>query len=299
VWASGCKDFINDVLYDLQLIFESLKGKNPNLSSLYKCDPQTWARLDSYKRLIYSSHAPHKLEEYTGFAKLFENLEDYPLSAYFYQVSQCIVPKRVFEKLPNSHNHYSFELIGLRLNREVTLSEQIIYYLFYWRYIVPIQAVIILLILSFTSGVLLERGFLSTNQVTTSPAGNINWKITASKQFNITRNAIDQIIKNINNEEKKQRSQPTNGKEIIIKIKSVLKADNVNYADAKASDGKDKNTNDFVEAIYQYQKKYLLEKNENGQNNWDGIITPNGQTAKRLEKEVKYQLGIFTNPPPG
>ncbi|MFM6530034.1 MAG: hypothetical protein ACKPIB_17345, partial [Dolichospermum sp.] len=301
VWASGCKDFINDVLYDLQLIFESLKGKNPNLSSLYKCDPQTWARLDSYKRLIYSSHAPHKLEEYTGFAKLFENLEDYPLSAYFYQVSQCIVPKRVFEKLPNSHNDYSFELIGLRLNREVTLSEQIIYYLFYWRYIVPIQAVIILLILSFTSGVLLERGFLSTNQVTTSPAGNINWKITASQQFDITRNAIDQIIKNINNEENKQRSQPTNGKEIIIKIKSVLKADNVNYADAKASDGKDKNTNDFVEAIYQYQKKYLPEKNENGQNNWDGIgiITPNGQTAERLEKEVKYQLGIFTNPPPG
>ncbi|MFM6272661.1 MAG: hypothetical protein ACKPFA_40250, partial [Dolichospermum sp.] len=164
-----------------------------------------------------------------------------------------------------------------------------------------IQAVIILLILSFTSGVLLERGFLSTNQVTTSPAGNINWKITASQQFDITRNAIDQIIKNINNEENKQRSQPTNGKEIIIikKIKSVLKADNVNYANAKASDGKNKNTNDFVEAIYQYQKKYLPEKNENGQNNWNGIITPNGQTAKQLEKEVKDQLVIFTNPPPG
>ncbi|MFM6199948.1 MAG: hypothetical protein ACKPE1_12540, partial [Dolichospermum sp.] len=160
-------------------IFESLKGKNPNLSSLYKCDPRTWARLDSYKRLIYSSHASHPLGEYTAFAKLFENLEDYPLSAYFYQVSQCIVPKRVFEKLPNSHNHYSFELIiGLRLNREVTLSERIIYYLFYWRYIVPIQAVIILLILSFTSGVLLERGFLSTNK------GG-----TVSQQFNITRNA--------------------------------------------------------------------------------------------------------------
>ncbi|MFM6081352.1 MAG: hypothetical protein ACKPCI_23055 [Dolichospermum sp.] len=163
----------------------------------------------------------------------------------------------------------------------------------------PIQAVIILLILSFTSGVLLERGFLSTNQVTTSPAGNINWKITASKQFNITRNAIDQIIKNINNEEKNQRLPPTNLTKVIKKIRFVLKADNVNYANAKASDGKNKNTNDFVEAIYQYQKKYLPEKNEKGQNNWDGIITPNGQTAELLEEEVKYQLGIFTNPPPG
>ncbi|MFM5891511.1 MAG: hypothetical protein ACKOQS_25010, partial [Dolichospermum sp.] len=158
------------------------------------------------------------------------------------------------------------------------------------RYIVPIQAVIILLILSFTSGVLLERGFLSTNK------GG-----TVSQQFDITRNTIEQIIQNINNEEKKQRLPLTNGKEIIKKIKSVLKADNVNYANAKASDGKNKNTNDFVEAIYQYQKNYLLEKNENGQNNWDGIgiITPNGQTAERLEKEVKYELGIFTNPPPG
>ncbi|MFM6079275.1 MAG: hypothetical protein ACKPCI_12315, partial [Dolichospermum sp.] len=112
----------------------------------------------------------------------------------------------------------------------------------------PIQAVIILLILSFTSGVLLERGFLSTNK------GG-----TVSQQFDITRNTIEQIIQNINNEEKKQRLPLTNGKEIIKKIKSVLKADNVNYANAKASDGKDKNTNDFVEAIYQYQKKYLPE----------------------------------------
>ncbi|MFM6071379.1 MAG: hypothetical protein ACKPB9_07310, partial [Dolichospermum sp.] len=84
---------------------------------------------------------------------------------------------------------------------------------------------------------------------------------------------------------------------VIKTIKSVLKADNVDYA--KASDGNNQNTNDFVEAIYQYQKNYLPEKNENGQNNWDGIITPNGQTAKRLEKEVKYELGIFTSPPPG
>ncbi|MFM6222186.1 MAG: hypothetical protein ACKPDM_17845, partial [Dolichospermum sp.] len=203
----------------------------------------------------------------------------------FYQVSQCIVPKRVFEKLPNSHNHYSFELIGLRLNREVTL-ELIIYYLFYWRYIVPIQAVIILLILSFTSGVLLERGFLSTNK------GG-----TVSQQFDITRNTIEQIIQNINNEEKKRRLPPTDRTKVIKTIKSVLKADNVDYA--KASDGNNQNTNDFVEAIYQYQKNYFPEKNEKGKNNWDGIITPNGQTAKQLEKEVKDQLVIFTNPPPG
>lgn len=318
VWASGCKDFVNDVLYDLQLIVDSLKGKNPNLSSLYKCDPQTWAKLESYKRLIYSSHTSHKLEEYTAFAKLFENLEDYPLSAFFYQVSQGIVPKKIFESLPNSDNNYSLDFIGLRLNREVTFFEEIIYILFYWRYIVPIQFVIILSIslsiLSFTGGVLVERrlnpsnngGVASTTQpgnsntsnstqaevsttASTENSSSSSWRLKATQEpnFNTTRNEIDKIINNISQEKQPQVEY----RDIIQAIARILDIEKPNYSATK-NPGEERIK--WVEAIYQYQRKNFL----NNSKDWDGIMTPKGKTAELLEKEVREQLGVFTNPPP-
>lgn len=132
---------------------------------------------------------------------------------------------------------------------------------------------------------------LSNGDMSASDISRIRFKLKASQQFNITRKAINQIIKNINNEEKKQGLPQTNGREIIEKIKFVLKVENVNYDNAKPSAGQD--TNDFVEAIYQYQKKQF----PNNLKNWDGMITINGQTAKLLEEDVRNQLGLSSNPP--
>ncbi|AFW96138.1 hypothetical protein ANA_C13476 [Anabaena sp. 90] len=301
-WAACYQEFINDILYDLKLIVNSLKDKTIIPSDFCKCDPQTWESLNNSKKFIYSSYSHHKQEEYASFAKLFESLQEYPLSAYFYQVSQDIVPKKIFERLPNSDNNYVLDFIGLRLNREVTFLEEIIYYLFYWRYIVPIQVVVILSIflsiLSFTGGVLLERRSQSSNNggaesvgVNTTAAieksSSHNWKINGSQDFERTRKAIDEIIININKEEKAQSKKPTNRKEIIQKIKVVLNVEKyVNYDNAKPSAGKD--TDNFVYAIYEYQKSQF----PNNKSYWDGIIIPKGKTATKLEEDVKNKLEL-------
>jgi hypothetical protein len=317
-WAACYQEFINDILYDLKLIVNSLKDKTIIPSDFCKCDPQTWESLNNSKKFIYSSHSHHKQEEYASFAKLFESLQEYPLSAYFYQVSQGIVPKKIFERLPNSDNNYVLDFIGLRLNREVTFLEEIIYYLFYWRYIVPIQFVIILSIslsfLSFTGGVLLERRLHSSNNGgaastthTHSGSGNNptspttgsntsstgtsnsgNWRLKASQQFNTTRKAVAQIITNINQEERKQYgnnlNQISNPPKIIKTIQFVLKVENVDY-DKAPSNEKDKM--DFLDAIYEYQKNNFSEPK-----NWNGIITSKGATAKKLEADVRNELGL-------
>ncbi|NET72196.1 MAG: hypothetical protein F6K62_15040, partial [Sphaerospermopsis sp. SIO1G2] len=125
VWASSCNDFVNDIAYDLQLITKSLRD-NSELSHLYKCDSQVWTNFNKYKKLIYSSHANHKVEEYTLFAKLFEQLREDSLAAYFYQVSQGVVPKELFQKVVDKQRHNDPDVFGLTLKKEVHFIKRII-----------------------------------------------------------------------------------------------------------------------------------------------------------------------------
>ncbi|MBD2456679.1 hypothetical protein H6G80_21690 [Nostoc sp. FACHB-87] len=306
-WVYCRQKIIQDISDDLQLIFNSFKDKTIASSDSYRCDPQTWKSLNQHLELIYSNSSSIHLEEYDSFAKLFESLKEYSLSAYFYQVSQGIVPRKVFDELPNNNTN-CFEF-GLRLDREVTFIDQIIYFVFYWRYSVQIQIVIVLsmsiAILSFVSGLIVEKTYniLSrdddqnsiaknsdkntknvTNPIQTKPPYSSNpgnysdIQLNASQKFNTTKKAIEIIIKNTNQKTGKSKL------DIIKKLKFILNAENVNYADTRPSGGTE--TNQFIEAIYQYQKTIFPEEPKK----WDGIIGPNGETAKNLEEDVKNEL---------
>ena len=298
VWASSCKDFINDVLYDLQLVVDSLKGKNANQSNLYKCDPQTWARLESCKRLVYSSHASHKLEEYAAFAKLFENLEDYPLSAYFYQVSQGIVPKKIFEEISSGHNNYSLNVLGLELQREITLIEGITYFLLQ-EIIVPIQIVIPLSILFFISGLFVGSTFLPQKYFESKepkhhefregkpqgektgdsklPDPNIPQNLTViatnDTNFSKTKQAIEQIRSELSQELQVDKNK------ILNEIKRILRLENSNYTNIdKSNQEKEK----WAKAIFLYQRDNL------GDEKAIGYIGP--ETEELIKEKVKSNL---------
>jgi hypothetical protein len=330
-WAACYQEFINDVLYDLELIVNSLKDKTIIPSNFCRCDPQTWERLDSYKGLIYSSYASHKVEKYASFAKLFENLQEYQLSAYFYQVSQGIVPKKIFEKIPGGQNSYESLFLGLNLTREVTLAESVIEFLLQ-EYIVPIQVVIflslVLSIFSFTGGLIVGKSYSSipgnstptqakkepnnssSGSQNTVKGNNTNSKTTgsntsstvtsnssqynrikASQNFQITRKALDQIITNTIQADKNKYEFSTNSREQIIKTIQVVLSVETVNYDNISSNEKDKM--DFLDAIYEYQKN-----NISGSNNWDAIIAPKGKTATKLEEDVKNKLGLLSSPPP-
>jgi hypothetical protein len=328
VWASARKEFTDDILYDLQLMVKNFRDKTVTPSNSYKCDPQTWKNFNNNIRSIYSSNSfNYKIEEYNSFAKLFEYLKDYTLAAYFYQVSEGIVPKEIFEEISHGHSSY-IDVLGLRLEREVTFIEGVINFLFQ-EVIVPIQVVIILSIslsiLSFTGGILVERKLNSSNNGNSGseqieqesnnsrfgnkPKVNSNNNSTrpgsnttsigsgnssqysrpkASLEFNTTQNALEQIIKNIINQEQK-KSNSISREQIIKAIQVVLQVENVNYDKLKPSGGTE--TNVFVDAVYNYQKN----NNILGSNNWDGIITAKGQTAKNLEEDVKKELDLSSS----
>ncbi|MBD2138185.1 hypothetical protein H6F32_11425 [Anabaena sp. FACHB-1237] len=293
VWASGCKQFIEDIVADLQLIFSHLKHNTPPSSELYKCPPKTWEILIKNRKYIYSKSYSIKQEEYSSFAKLFESLEYYSLAAYFYQVSEGIVPKDVFEGLPHRRNS-PVEILGLCIERETTFFESIIIFLLQ-EYIVPIQFVITLSIflslLSFTGGVLVGRlnnPKIAETVVSSSPT-NTNGdqteitnelKSKASNEFQKTQDAINEIINNIK-KAKKNAQQSEIIKQIIevLKLPENFEYDTTQYAGQKR--------NEFIEAIYKYQQN-------NGFNNCDGIISPKGETATKLEQDVTKKIQDVT-----
>ncbi|TAE59104.1 MAG: hypothetical protein EAZ87_10775 [Nostocales cyanobacterium] len=300
VWASSYQEFVNDVIYDLQLIVNSLKT-NVDLSSSYKCDPQVWATFNKYKNLIYSTHANHNLEEYTPFAKLFEQLGNYELAAYFYQVSQGLVPKKIFLRLPNSYNTFTLHWIGLELQREVTILELIIYYLFYWRYIVPIQFVVILSIclsiLSFSGGVLVGKfkpgnngGSQSNNTATTPPANNNETpNRTDDLELGIPQDKLKTALADFDSKTKvaleaivgknKDDKDPK-----VQKLKEVLKVNDFKYQEAIKGGNNNEETQKLINAIYKYQQ--LQFPGQQNENKWDGIIEQNKDTFKKLEADV-------------
>jgi hypothetical protein len=331
IWQSCRHEFINDVLYDLQLIYEH--QNNINITSNFSSQPlkfqvEIWKNLINYWRYIYKSN--YKLKQYNSFALLFENLGENSLAGYFYQISEGVVPKDLFSKVAAKQGSRNRVIVfDLELKREVTCFERVFNFLLK-ECIVPIQLVIIisisLSILSFAGGVLFERRSISENNTRTASTtqntdhasgrqntGNDNnsssvetevkktestensssshWKLKASKEpnFKNTRNAIDQIIKNISQEKSKQVNSKDMYTDIVQAIANILDIEKPNYS-ATIEPGGERMK--WVEGIYKYQQK-----NFTGQNNWDGIITPGKQTATLLEEQLREDLGLVKNPP--
>ncbi|NET73937.1 MAG: hypothetical protein F6K62_24265, partial [Sphaerospermopsis sp. SIO1G2] len=121
-----------------------------------------------------------------------------------------------------------------------------------------------------------------------------NKKIIATNNTNIkekTQKSFAQIIQRLKEEQKGYDES-----KIFTAIKKTLNVESLQYSTAMKQQGKEREK--LVKAIYEYQKNNLSEKNQQGFDNWDGIISPKGQTVKLLEADVREKLES-QNPPSG
>ncbi|MBC1238053.1 hypothetical protein, partial [Nostoc sp. 2RC] len=123
-WFVCRKDFTDDIQSDLKLIDQIFHSSDPEAilaSKSFKLGTKIWQELMSFWRLNrYHNNSFNRY--YKPFAELFEQLETYSISAYFYQVSDGIVPKDIYNKT-SSHKPF-----GLRLKPKVSLFETFLFF---------------------------------------------------------------------------------------------------------------------------------------------------------------------------
>ncbi|WP_417040377.1 hypothetical protein [Cylindrospermopsis raciborskii] len=126
IWAYGRNQFINNIKYDLQLIYNYYSKPIVGLfdESTLKCGAEAWRSLINRWQDIQRMYK--KCEKYRPLAQLFERFKEYDLAGYFYQVSDGVVKKDLFYEIPKAQNRPSPVIYGLGIQREVTLEDIII-----------------------------------------------------------------------------------------------------------------------------------------------------------------------------
>ncbi|MGJ0606034.1 hypothetical protein [Cylindrospermopsis raciborskii] len=126
IWAYGRNQFINNIKYDLQLIYNYYSKPIEGLfdESTLKCKAEVWRSLINRWQGIRGGYK--KCEKYRPLAQLFEQFKEYDLAGYFYQVSDGVVKKDLFDEIPKAQNLLSPVIYGLRIEREVTLEDILI-----------------------------------------------------------------------------------------------------------------------------------------------------------------------------
>ncbi|WP_180982090.1 hypothetical protein [Cylindrospermopsis raciborskii] len=126
IWAYGRNQFINNIKYDLQLIYNYYSKPIVGLfdESTLKCKAEVWISLINRWRDIRGGYK--KCEKYRPLAQLFERFKEYDLAGYFYQVSDGVVKKDLFYEIAEAQNRPSPVIYGLGIQREVTLEDIII-----------------------------------------------------------------------------------------------------------------------------------------------------------------------------
>jgi tetratricopeptide (TPR) repeat protein len=173
-WVYAQKQFIADIQADLQLIhdhFSSPKtasksssypdpnsvlttsypvgSENDSWQNDFKCQKQIWATLINSWQGIRQRYS--KREKYQPFAELFDKLRQYDLAAYFYQVSDGIVDKDLYDEVANQQHRPSPVVFGLRLEPKKNLIDHVVDFITQ-KYIVPIQFVVPLSLFILVSG---------------------------------------------------------------------------------------------------------------------------------------------------
>ncbi len=126
IWSYAKKQFVNDVRNDLQLIFDQYKNsKSLNFDGgNLKCEIGVWNQLIRGWQGIQRRY--YKCEEYRPLAELFEEFREYDLAAYFYQVSDGLVDKKLFRRLADSKGSWNSTVFGLPIKRKETLIDVLI-----------------------------------------------------------------------------------------------------------------------------------------------------------------------------
>ncbi|WP_211942130.1 hypothetical protein [Cylindrospermopsis raciborskii] len=128
IWAYGRNQFINNIKYDLQLIYNYYSKPIVGLfdESTLKCKAEVWRSLINRWQGIRGGYKKCEKEKYRPLAQLFEQFKEYDLAGYFYQVSDGVVKKDLFDEIPKAQNLLSPVIYGLRIEREVTLEDILI-----------------------------------------------------------------------------------------------------------------------------------------------------------------------------
>jgi hypothetical protein len=134
---------------DLQLHHLQPPIKKDSWQNDFKCQKQIWATLINSWQGIRQGY--YKGEEYQPFAELFDKFRQYDLAAYFYQVSDGIVDKDLYDEVANQQHRRSPVVFGLRLEPKKNLIDHVLDFITQ-EYIVPIQFVIPLSLFILVSG---------------------------------------------------------------------------------------------------------------------------------------------------
>lgn len=132
-WFACRQEFITHILSDLQSIADYLKSPQFNTPQAkfnlsqhnFKCGSDIWQDLIKYDISQYA------LSAYKPLAELFKYMNKYRLSAYFYEVSDGVVPKKIFKKVadPDGLKGNVIKYLGLDLHCQVTRSEKIWFFI--------------------------------------------------------------------------------------------------------------------------------------------------------------------------
>jgi hypothetical protein len=270
---------MNDVYYDLQLIYQQSKIDGKNFNKL-KFPLEIWQELiDVYNNNL---NLP-AIAKYWSLAQLFYLLLDYKLCAYFYQVSLGYVPQKIFEiAFPQAGSIETF--FGLEITRQISLSEQIIKLI---RFILPVALRLSLWTGIFFGGYYLAGGFSPWRE---------NMKILESETENIeeAKKQIKGIVDNLTKQYPKE--------EVIKQLATVLDFKELNYNLINPQDDpafKTSTTHNLEsvihdiklsQAISAYHQKLNTLINPQKFNLWSNQLYMRS-TYKRLEDEVSAALG--------
>jgi len=319
-WVSCRNQLISDIKADLEFIDNyfnppqrTLPQSVPSQRTLPESSPQQQLSLDSasfrcgkeiwqdlirnWERIQAGDPSPY----YQPFADLFEqfeqlrNSQEYQqLSAYFYQVSDGIVPKRVFTvAFPDrrlSSDRLTF--LGLTLQREITIIERgWILFSNYFEYI----AIISLLSLIALGGGFMVASILKSGQVHTDEAKISNSELENAikeENFNTTVGSLKGLIKRlklelaekerINPQQKKQEIRDAVVESLCVSGSKCLNSDFIEKYNSE--DSQPKILEKWVKQIYNYQRQKSLSA--------DGIIENGNNTIRSLEEDVRIKLGI-------
>ena len=315
LWSwSYSKVFIPNLEHDLKLM-QKFSGREKSLTFKLSSHDE-WNKILGEISIFWKNPSAPKRENYKPLADLFEKLEDRPkLAALFSHIAygKGEVPKRIFSKLESKKGWLS-NVYGVQVERKVTFLEILFLVLLkefkirgsYMR----IGVALVILLVTFSGGLAIGRATADKNekptiQASTDPTSDPSYppyktdlpKISpapstpqptepqidkkvldnAVKEFDKrTKVAIEDIIKNAGGSSNNSAKQ---------QIMQILGLTNLTYDFITKNDVKTRQT--WVKAIYTYQKKNSSQGNPLTS---DGIIDKGGETAKKIEAELKQLM---------
>ena len=118
LWASFTRQVLQDMDHDLQSMNQSAKGAE-NVD--FNLTDKSWQNIRSDLKKYWQIRHCAPQEKYQTFAELFERLNHYKLSAFFYHVCLGKVDKKIFTKVCS--NGWTHKLYGISIERKLAFVE--------------------------------------------------------------------------------------------------------------------------------------------------------------------------------